>query len=156
MDQVPPTSPVYNAKYVYVYDANPDYVYMGYTSGYHNSFVDGPTVVYGTGYDYDPWVGEYYYPRPWTWGFDMDYNPWYGWGFGLGYGYDWFNDDFGYGYGLGIGYGYGFGGGWYGGGGWGGASAYRPAYRNWRGGRFRSNGRGGYCGTNAVIFWWRR
>jgi hypothetical protein len=147
MDQVPPSSPVYNAKFVYVYDANPDYVYMGYTPGYLNSFVDGPTVVYGTGYDYDSWVGDYYYPRPWTWGFNMDYNPWYGWGFGLGYGYDWFNDDFGYGYGWGLGYGYGFGGGWYGGGWWGGASAYRPAYRNWQGGRFRSNGRGGYyCG----------
>jgi len=97
MDQIPPTCPVYNAKYVEVYEATPDYVYMGYTPGYLNSFVDGPTVVYGTGYDYDPWYGDYFYPRPWTWGFDMSYNPWSGWGFGADYDYDWFDDGFGWG-----------------------------------------------------------
>jgi hypothetical protein len=148
MDEIPPTCPVYNAKFVYVYQSTPDYVYDGYTPGYLNSYVDGPTVVYGTGYDYDPWMGDYYYPRPWTWGFDMCYNPWSGWGFGAGYDYDWFDDGFGWDYGFGYGMGWG---GWYGGGWWGGASAYRPAYRNWHGGRFRSDRRGGYYGRDAVI-----
>ena len=152
MDQIPPTCPVYNAKYVQVYEATPDYVYMGYTPGYLNSFVDGPTVVYGTGYDYEPWNGDYYYPRPWTWGFDMSYNPWSGWGFGADYDYDWFDDGFGWGYGYGLGFGLGLGwGGWYGGGWWGGAGGYRPAYRNWHGGRFGSGGRGGYYGGSTTI-----
>lgn len=150
MDQVPPDYPVYNAKYVYVYDSGPDYVYDGYTPGYLNSFVDGPTVVYGTGYAYDPWVGADYYPRPWTWGFGMCYNPWSGWGFGAGYDYDWFDDGFGWGTGWDGGLGFGWGG-WDGGGWWGGASAYRPCYRNWHGGRFRSDTRGGYYGRDAVI-----
>jgi hypothetical protein len=152
MDQIPPTSPVYNAKYVEVYEATPDYVYMGYTPGYLNSFVDGPTVVYGTGYDYQPWDGDYYYPRPWTWGFDMNYNPWSGWGFGEDYDYDWFDDGFGWGDGFGLGLGYGMGwGGWGGGGWWGGAGGYRPAYRNWHGGRFGNGGRGGYYGDHTAI-----
>ena len=146
MDLIPPDCPVFNAKYVSVYDANPDYVYDGYTSGYLNSYVDGPTVVYGTGYSYDPWIGMYYYPRPWTWGFDMCYNPWSGWGFGAAFDYDWFDDGFGWDDGLGIGWG-----GWYGGGWWGGATAYRPCYRNWHGGRFRSDQRGGYYGQNVAI-----
>jgi hypothetical protein len=125
---------------------------MGYTPGYLNSFVDGPTVVYGTGYDYQPWDGEYFYPRPWTWGFDMCYNPWSGWGFGADYDYDWFDDGFGWGYGYGLGFGLGLGwGGWYGGGWWGGARTYRPAYRNWHGGRFGSGRRGGYYGDRTAI-----
>ncbi|HEV2479102.1 MAG TPA: hypothetical protein VGS79_05550, partial [Puia sp.] len=109
IDGIAPSSPVYNAKFVYIYETTPDYAYMGYTPGYLNSYVDGPTVVYGTGYDYDPWMGDYFYPRPWTWGFGMDYNPWTGWGFGLGYDYDWFNDGFDWGWGPGS---YGGWGGW--------------------------------------------
>lgn len=147
VDRIPPSSPVYNVKFVYIYETTPDYAYMGYTPGYLNSFVDGPTVVYGTGYDYDPWIGDYFYPRPWTWGFDMEYNPWTGWGFGLGYDYDWFNDGFGLGWGPGF---YGGWGGWYGGGWWGCAAAYRPAYRHWHGSRFGYH-RGGYYGARAVI-----
>jgi hypothetical protein len=147
VDRIPPNSPVYNAKYVYIYESTPDYAYMGYTPGYLNSYVDGPTVVYGTGYDYDPWIGDYFYPRPWTWGFDMDYNPWTGWGFGLGYDYDWFNDGFGLGWGMGY---YGGWGGWNGGGWWGAAGAYRPAYRSWHGGRFGDR-RGGYYGDRVHI-----
>ena len=120
IDQVPPSSPVYNAKYVDIYDSDPDYIYMGYTPGYLNSFCYGPTVVYGTGFYYAPWVGTYYYPRPWSWGFDMTYNPWYGWGFGFGYGFDWFNAGFG----IGIGFG-----GWAGG--WWGPGFYYPSAWGW-------------------------
>ena len=79
-----PSSPVYNVKYVYVYGHTPDVVYVGYTPGYLGSYVYGPTVVYGTGWYYRPWATPYsYYPRPYTWGFNVSYNNWYGWSFGL-------------------------------------------------------------------------
>ncbi len=114
LNAIPPNSPVYNAKYVDIYDVSPDYVYMGYTPGYLNNYLYGPTVVFGTGFYYDPWFGNYYYPRPWCWGFNMIYTPWYGWGFGFDFGYDWFNLGFDWGWG-----------GWYGG--WWGPAFYYPA-----------------------------
>jgi hypothetical protein len=114
LDAIPPSSPVYNTKFVDIYDVDPDYVYMGYTPGYLNNFLFGPTVVFGTGFYYHPWFGHYYYPRPWSWGFDMVYNPWYGWGFGFDYGFDWLNIGFDWGWG-----------GWYGG--WWGPGFYYPA-----------------------------
>ena len=91
VELIPPSSPVYNVKYVYIYDVTPTYVYMGYTPGYLNTFVCGPTIVYGTGYYYRPWYGRYYFPRPWTWGFNMWYNPWTGWSFGINIHFGWFN-----------------------------------------------------------------
>lgn len=133
VDLIPPSSPAYNTKYVYVYDVTPDYVYMGYTPGYLNSYVYGPTVVYGTGFYYDPWWGGYYYPRPWSWGFNFGYNPWYGWSFGFGYSWGWFNAGWGWG-------------GWYGG--WWGPSIYHPCYYNgWHGGGYPYYG--GYYGRNS-------
>lgn len=112
---IPPRYPVYAMKYVYIYDVTPDYIYMGYTPGYLNTFVYGPTVVYGTGYYYRPWYGRYYYARPYTWGFNMHYNPWTGWGFGFNYNIGWFH--------MGIGHYNSWG--W---GGWWGPSVYRPSY----------------------------
>ena len=83
-----PTSPVYNVKYVYIYDSTPDVVYVGYTPGYAGSYVYGSTVFYGSGWYYRPWVSPYYYyPRPATWGFHVSYNSWYGWNFGLSWGW---------------------------------------------------------------------
>ena len=114
LDQIPPSSPVYNAKFVDIYDVTPDYIYAGYSAGYLNNFIYGPTVVYGTGFYYTPWIGDVYYPRPWSWGFSVVYNPWYGWGFGAGFGFDWFNIGFGAGWG-----------GWSGG--WWGPGFYHPA-----------------------------
>lgn len=131
VDAIPPTSPLYNTKYVYVYDVTPDYVYMGYTPGYLNNYIYGPTVVYGTGYYYNPWYNGFYYPRPWSWGFNVCYNPWAGWTLGYGYGFGWFH--FGLGFGFHGGWGRWGGGGWWGGGGFG----YRPAY-GWN--RYRTNG----------------
>lgn len=79
-----PSSPVYNVKYVYVYDYTPDVVYVGYTPGYVGSYVYGTTVIYGSGYYYAPWVtSRWYYPQPRTWGFHVNYDPWYGWNFGV-------------------------------------------------------------------------
>lgn len=89
VDELPPSSEVYNVKYVYIYDSTPDVVYVGYYPGYTYSYVYGGVVVYGTGYHYHPWYGHYYYPRPVTWGFGVHYNPWTGWGFSIGFSYGW-------------------------------------------------------------------
>ena len=87
IDTIPPESPVYNVKYVRVYDSTPDVVHVGYTPGYLGSYVYGDTIVYGTGYYYPGWFGSVYYPAPVTWGFAPIYNPFYcSWGFGWGYG----------------------------------------------------------------------
>ncbi len=113
---IPPRYPVYHLKYVYIYDIAPDYVYMGYTPGYLNNYICGPTIVYGTGYYYRPWHRRYYYPRPCTWGYNMRYSPWTGWGFGININVGWFN--------IGIGNNY-----WgYSRRGWWGPSYYRPNY----------------------------
>ena len=37
VDEIPPSAPVYNVKYVYIYDSTPDVVYVGYTPGYYQS-----------------------------------------------------------------------------------------------------------------------
>jgi hypothetical protein len=84
VEEIPAESPVYNVKYVYIYDYTPEVVYVGYTPGYTCSYVYGGVVVYGTGYYYRPWYGHYYYPRPVTYGFGVHYNPWTGWGFYAG------------------------------------------------------------------------
>jgi hypothetical protein len=128
VDQIPPTSPDYNLKYVYVYDVTPDYVYMGYTPGYLNAYIYGPTVVYGTGFYYNPWFNGFYYPRPWSWGFGFGYNPYVGWSIGFGYGFGWFHGGWGAGWRGGWG-------GWRGG--WWGPAAYHPAYA-WN--RYRTTG----------------
>ena len=133
VDIIPPSYPVYNMKYVYIYDVNPNYVYMGYTPGYLNTFIYGPTVVYGTGFYYNPWRGARFYARPYTWGFGMHYNPWMGWSMGFGYSYDWFNIGFGF-----SSWDYGWFGGWWG------PVMYHPPYR-WGG--YRPYG---YYGRNAV------
>jgi hypothetical protein len=88
VQKIPPSYPIYNVKYVYVYQSTPEVVYMGYTPGYTGCYVMGSTVVYGTGYYYPSWYGTYYYPRPVTYGFSVHYNPWTGWscGYSVGFG----------------------------------------------------------------------
>ncbi|MDR2010481.1 MAG: hypothetical protein LBQ22_08360 [Bacteroidales bacterium] len=93
VNDIPPSSPAYNVKYVNIYHSTPEVVYVGYTSGYISNYVVGPVIVYGTGHYYRPWKGRYYFPRPRTWGFGMYYNPWYGWSMNISYGiggYGWF------------------------------------------------------------------
>jgi hypothetical protein len=86
---IPPSSPVYYVTYVKVYEATPQYVYVGYTPGYFGTVVspDG-TVVYGTGYVYTPWIGTVWYPPPYTYGVAAApvYNPWVGFTFGFAMG----------------------------------------------------------------------
>lgn len=138
---IPPRYPVYAMKYVYIYDVTPDYVYVGYTPGYLNTFVYGPTVVYGTGYYYQPWYGRYYYPRPYTWGFNMQYNPWTGWGFGFNFNYGWFN------FGIGNYSPWSYYGGWWG------PAIYRPSYcwSPYRAGYHGGYGGGGYYGRHNTV-----
>ena len=89
---IPSSYPVYNVRYVRVYNYTSDVVYVGYTAGYTGCYVYGRTVVYGTGYNYHPWYRHNYYARPWTWGFNVHYDPWIGWSFGAGWGqsHGWF------------------------------------------------------------------
>jgi hypothetical protein len=85
--RIPPSSPLYNVTYVYVYGYTPRYVYVGYLPGYLGSYVtpDG-VVVYGTGYYYHPWIGPaYWYGPPVTFGFGVAWGVGFGWGFHIGY-----------------------------------------------------------------------
>lgn len=130
VDSIPASNPNYNVKYVYIYDVQPQVVYVGYTPGYTYSYVYGGTVIYGTGYYYVPWYHTVYYPPPPTWGFHVRYNPWYGWGFGFSYSTGRFTFSIGFG---------GRGGAWgrpyYG---------YRGGYhRGWHNG-YRAGARAGY------------
>ena len=75
---IPPASPVYHVKYVYVYDATPDYVYVGYLPGYFGAYVWDGVVVYGTGFWYPCWSGNFWFGWPWTWGFGWHYGYWGG------------------------------------------------------------------------------
>ena len=69
MYTIPTTSPLHYVTYVQVYGATPTAVYVGYTPGYLGAVVDPEgVVVYGTGYSYQPWIGNAWYPPPATYG----------------------------------------------------------------------------------------
>jgi len=106
VDDLPPDSPVYNVKYVYIYESTPEIVYVGYYPGYTYSFAYGGTIVYGTGYYYPYWYGTYYYPRPITYGYGVHYNPYTGWGFTVGISVGWGYHPYGYWGPAGYHYGY--------------------------------------------------
>jgi hypothetical protein len=86
---IPASSALHYVTYVQVYGASPEVVYVGYTPGYLGTVVspDG-VVVYGTGYNYTPWIGSYWYAAPYTWGLAAApiYNPYVGYAFGFGLG----------------------------------------------------------------------
>ncbi|MEO6848878.1 MAG: hypothetical protein ABI443_14125 [Chthoniobacterales bacterium] len=130
---IPPTCPVYNVTYCYVYNSTPDAIYCGYLPGYVGSYPYEGTVVYGTGWPYQPWSGSVYIPRPVTWGFGAVYNPVAcGWGFGVGSG-------------VGFGFGVGWNSGWWG------AGGYHPAYwnnRNWNHENWNNNGNWNHSGNS--------
>ena len=89
VENIPPSSPAYNTRYVDIYDVTENEVVTGYTPGYLGTYVQSGVVVMGTGYYYPFWPG-YWYPRPFTWGFNMYYDPWMGWSLGMGWGWNWF------------------------------------------------------------------
>jgi hypothetical protein len=76
---IPPSSPVYYATFAHVYDSDEETVEVGYAPGYTGTYEEDDTVVYGTGWYYEPWDGDYYYGWGWTWGYGYWYVPWYGW-----------------------------------------------------------------------------
>ncbi len=82
---LPPTCPLYHVQYVYAYDYSDNYVTYGYFPGYTGTYIYGPTIVYGTGYDYPGWDGTAYFPPPCTWGYGAYYDPFAcDWGFDVG------------------------------------------------------------------------
>ncbi len=87
LDDVEPSCPIYNLRYVEIYGFSPEVVEVGYLPGYLGYYPCRGTVVYGTGYRYRPWRGQHrYYARPSTWGFHARYNPWVSrWSFGFSY-----------------------------------------------------------------------
>ncbi|HVM51028.1 MAG TPA: hypothetical protein VMU04_23570 [Candidatus Acidoferrum sp.] len=75
---IPPSSPLYYVTYVYVGYAGEDTVEEAYLPGYAGSYdgEDGTGPVYGTGWSYTPWVGDYYYGWGWPYGYDYQYRWW--------------------------------------------------------------------------------
>jgi hypothetical protein len=81
---IPPESPLHYVTYVYVYDATPETVVVGYTPGYYGTVVaPAGVVVYGTGYVYSPYVGAVWYPYPVTYGFGAGF----AWGAATGFAF---------------------------------------------------------------------
>src|SRR5439155_756312 len=71
---IPPSSRLYYVTFVRVYDSTPDVVYVAYTPGYYGSYVaPSGVLVYGTGYWYDPWIGNVWIGPPYTYGFGAGY-----------------------------------------------------------------------------------
>ena len=159
VDELPADSPVYNTKYVYIYDATPTTVYVGYTPGYTHAYVYNGVVVYGTGYYYPYWYGSVYYPRPVTYGYNVHYNPYTGWGFSvgisaggwIGWGYHPHYSPYwgpcGYRYGYRGGYGHGYNHGYHNGYNRGMANGYANGYRAGQNNAYR-NQRSGVTNTN--------
>ena len=124
VEKIPPSSPVHNVKYVYIYSSTPEVIYVGYTPGYYHSYIYHGCLFYGTGFYYRPWYGSIYYPRPVTFGYGVHYNPWTGWGFSVGMSYGWFTVSTyrGYGYWGPAGYRHGYRHGYY--------NGYHHGYRH--------------------------
>lgn len=97
VQDLPPSCPVYNVKYVFIYKTTPEVVYVGYTPGYSGSFVWGPCVVWGTGWHHPPWWRVHFYPRPPTFGWSVHYSPWTGWGMSFGISHGWLRIGVGWG-----------------------------------------------------------
>lgn len=81
---IPAASPSHHVTYVTVYESTPSTVYVGYTSGYHHSYISFGVVVYGSGYYWPPYYNPYlypwypswyYYPYPHTYGYASYYHP---------------------------------------------------------------------------------
>jgi hypothetical protein len=90
---IPPSSPLYHDRFVYVYRATPDCVYAGYTPGYLGAYVWDGTVVFGTGWVYPAWYGDFYFGWPWTWGFGFQFGYWGGGWFWRPVAYPWWFHD---------------------------------------------------------------
>lgn len=142
---IPPSSPLHYVTYARIYLVDGDTVYVGYTAGYQGTMIDPETgvVVYGTGYDYDPWIGTVWFGAPCTYGYGaaMAYTPWTGWAVAFGFGWYWASTVYwGWGWGPYPWWGPWYGWGWYGG------IAYGP------GGGAIAWGPGGWAGYSGNIY----
>jgi hypothetical protein len=87
---IPASAPLHYVTYVKVYGYTPTSVYVGYTPGYYGTVLstDG-LVVYGTGYNYTPYIGSsLWVPAPYTYGVGAAFS-WSaaaGWALGFGLG----------------------------------------------------------------------
>ena len=88
---IPPSSSLHYVTYVKVYRSTPDVVYVGYTPGYYGTVVSSTssTVVYGTGFYYPPYIGNYWYGAPYTYGVGVasTWSSGTGWSITIGVGY---------------------------------------------------------------------
>ncbi|MFN8009690.1 MAG: hypothetical protein U0V70_22180, partial [Terriglobia bacterium] len=87
---IPPSSPVHYVTYVQVYGSTPNVVYVGYTPGYYGTVVSSDNiVVYGTGWNYSPYINATtWVPAPTTYGTGAAFS-WTtaaGWGLAFGMG----------------------------------------------------------------------
>jgi hypothetical protein len=88
---IPPDAPLHYVTYVKVYRSTPETVSVGYAPGYYGTVVSSSTrtVVYGTGWYYPPYVGNYWYGMPYTYGAGVasTWNSGTGWSVTIGAGY---------------------------------------------------------------------
>jgi hypothetical protein len=88
---IPPSAALHYITYVKVYRSTPDVVDVGYTPGYYGTVVSSTTntVVYGTGWYYPPYVGNYWYGAPYTYGVGVasTWSSGTGWSITIGVGY---------------------------------------------------------------------
>jgi len=90
---IPPSSPLYHDRFVYVYGSTADYVYCGYTPGYLGAFAWDGVVVFGTGWWYPGWIGpDFWFGWPWTWGFGFEFGYFGGGWFWRPGGYWWYHN----------------------------------------------------------------
>ena len=87
---IPVNSSLHYVTYVQVYGSTPQVVYVGYTPGYYGTVATSSgVVVYGTGYNYVPYVtNTYWVPAPYTYGVGAGFG-WStvaGWGLAFGMG----------------------------------------------------------------------
>ncbi|WP_454914827.1 carbohydrate-binding family V/XII [Xanthobacter sediminis] len=87
---IPVSSPVHYVTYVRVYGSTPDAVVVGYTPGYMGVVVaPGGTVVYGTGYSCDGFVGTVWLSCPVTYGVGAGFALGAAEGFAFGFAAGW-------------------------------------------------------------------
>jgi hypothetical protein len=84
---IPVSSPLHYVTFAQVYGATAEEVYVGYTPGYLGTEVcPDYVVVYGTGWYYPPYMGNYWIGWPCTYGFGVGFADSWGIGFGFGFG----------------------------------------------------------------------
>jgi len=76
--------------YVRIYRTTTDSVIVGYTPGYFGTLVaPSGCVVYGSGYTYDSYCGDFWVPAPVTYGWGADFSCGYNTGFAFGFTAGW-------------------------------------------------------------------